>query len=223
MKLSVILAPMLDGKADHELIRRTIIAYEAEQNDALSRRRENDAKRQAEKRQREKSRDITLHHSDRSLVTRAEDSSSRLDTHNKKENASPLAQQKRATRLAGDWVIPDEWVAEAVSAGLPRQRALSEAERMKNWSLSAKNGAKLDWHAAWRNWYRDKIEPSQPTKPPDRPPRNAGEAARLELLRRENLDAPHTEIRHHDESDGGPGFAGTGIARRIALASSRQC
>lgn len=155
-------------------------------------------------------------------LTRVEDSSSKEEITNKEERASPSAQAKRASRLPAGWTLPEEWLQEAITAGLSRQRSLSEAERMKNWSLSNKNGAKLDWLAAWRNWYRDKVEPLQAfPRPPDRPPRNAGEAARLELQRRENDDAPSTSIRHIDQSDGSPGFAGTGIARRIAIASSR--
>lgn len=85
MKLSSLLAPLLDGKADHETIRKVVLAFEAEQNDALEKRRESDRKRQSDKR----SRDITLRHSDRLLVTRVEDSSSKKDiTGNKKEDIS---------------------------------------------------------------------------------------------------------------------------------------
>lgn len=60
-------------------------------------------------------------------------------------------------------------------------------------------------------------------KPPDKPPpkpRNAGEAARLELKRRgEYPDAPSEPTRYMDQSDRNTGFAGTDIARRIALAA----
>jgi hypothetical protein len=77
MKLSAILAPLLDAKADHETIRKTIIAYENEQIDALARRRESDARRQAEKRERDKShvtsRDVTVTVPSREGVARVED------------------------------------------------------------------------------------------------------------------------------------------------------
>jgi hypothetical protein len=69
-----------------------------------------------------------------------------------------VSSKKRAVRLSADWQIPPDWIDEAVAEGLPRKLVLDEADRMKNWSLSAKGGAKLDWRAAWRNWYRDKIE-----------------------------------------------------------------
>ena len=58
--------------------------------------------------------------------------------------------------------------------------------------------------------------PPQPSKP-----RNAGEAARQELIRRgqyPNDASPSPRLV--DTSDGNSGFAGTGIARRIALAAS---
>lgn len=77
-----------------------------------------------------------------------------------------------------------------------------------------------NWISIEADWLRRNTTQS-PTAPHDRPPRNAGEAARLELKRMENYDAPSTQIRYDDQSDGSPGFAGTGIARRIALASSR--
>lgn len=63
MRLSAILAPLLDAKADHELIRQQILAYEAEVVDALERRRANDAERQARRRERMNnvmSRDVTV-------------------------------------------------------------------------------------------------------------------------------------------------------------------
>lgn len=59
------------------------------------------------------------------------------------------------------------------------------------------------------------------TSPPlPRKPRNAGEAARLELIRRgEYPDATSYLTGPENESDRNTGFAGTDIARRIALAS----
>ncbi len=83
------------------------------------------------------------------------------------EKETPIGvSKKRAVRLRQDWQCPPEWIDEAVEAGMPRHRALSEAERMKNWSLSAKNGAKIDWLATWRNWYRDKLDqPASTGKP----------------------------------------------------------
>lgn len=71
MKLSAILAPMLAAKADHSLIEQVIIAYEAQQTDALERRREHERARQARKRG--MSRDVTGSPRDRLLVRAVED------------------------------------------------------------------------------------------------------------------------------------------------------
>lgn len=68
MKLSALLAPLIASKAAHETIMQVIVAYEAEQSDALERRRLADAERQSRKRDRDKSRDVTLPHSDSSLM-----------------------------------------------------------------------------------------------------------------------------------------------------------
>jgi len=64
---------------------------------------------------------------------------------------------------------------------------------------------------------RSGASPPQPPKP-----RNAGEAARLELKRRgEYPDASNFITRHDDQGDGNAGFAGTDIARRLAIAAGR--
>jgi uncharacterized protein YdaU (DUF1376 family) len=77
--------------------------------------------------------------------------------------------RKRASRLPEDWQIPEEWIDEAVSRGLTRARAYAEAERMRNWSQSSPNGAKVKWLAVWRNWIADKADqPAKPAQPADR-------------------------------------------------------
>ena len=60
--------------------------------------------------------------------------------------------RERCVRLSEDWVLPDDWRQDAIEAGLPPQRIDVEARRMRDWSLSSKNGAKKHWRAVWRNW-----------------------------------------------------------------------
>jgi hypothetical protein len=75
-------------------------------------------------------------------------------TTNHKEKETPNGvPKKRASRLPADWSPPSEWIDEAMAKGLSRKAAIESADRMKNWSLSAEKGAKLDWHATWRNWF----------------------------------------------------------------------
>jgi len=71
-----------------------------------------------------------------------------------KENP-PKGGQKKASRLPSDWTLPDEWRADALTAGLPPQRIDLEAAKMRDWSVNSAKGAKIDWRAAWRNWCRE--------------------------------------------------------------------
>src|SRR5690606_13053361 len=50
MKLSAILAPLIAAKVPHDVIMQTVQAWEAEQSDALEKRRSSDRDRQAKRR-----------------------------------------------------------------------------------------------------------------------------------------------------------------------------
>lgn len=95
MKLSSLIAPLVARNADAQTIMDVVLAYEAEQGDALARRRQADADRQARKRQADKSRDVTLRHSDSSLVggrdTRVEDKTlpTEIEPQKKKQTNAP--------------------------------------------------------------------------------------------------------------------------------------
>lgn len=62
----------------------------------------------------------------------------------------------RATRLAQDWTLPEDWAAWAREAR-PDLDIAGAADRFKDfWVAKAgKDGAKLDWLATWRNWVRN--------------------------------------------------------------------
>lgn len=211
MKLSLILAPMLAAKVPHEVIMETVLAFEAQQTDALEQRRASDRDRQARKRL---SRDITGCHAGSHSHTRVEDSSSKEEISRKKERKEVRSQ---ATRLPTDWQAPDEWLAEAIAAGMTRSQALASAARMHNWSLSDPKGKKLDWRATWRNWFqRDLPKPHSTASPPQ--PRNAGELARLRLNGTiDNEPGTRKDDRRLDAGNGERQAEGTGIARRFAI------
>ena len=100
MKLSALIAPLIDAKAPHEQIMAVVLAFEAENVSALEQRRRADAERQARKRERDTmSRDITLRHSDRSLtgerVTRVEDITSNLEIEPQKKERTERDAQER--------------------------------------------------------------------------------------------------------------------------------
>jgi hypothetical protein len=59
------------------------------------------------------------------------------------------------TRLPEDWVLPEDWAQDSLTTlGLTRRQVDFEAMKFRGWWLSpdAKNPAKKDWRATWRNW-----------------------------------------------------------------------
>lgn len=95
MKLSAILAPLIAAGVSGDVILATVKAFEDQQNDALEKRREADRVRQDRKRQADKSRDITLRHSD-SLLTCGGDT--RGDV---KQNNLEIPNSKKEEEVAG--------------------------------------------------------------------------------------------------------------------------
>lgn len=153
------------------------------------------------------------------LRAREEDSSSKVVVSG--EVRSPSAPASKGTRLPDDFE-PD--IQFALTEGLSLSQAKTEAAQFKDyWRAKAgKDGVKLDWQGTWRMWVRNTIKRRGQSPPQSNRPRNAGEAARLELIRRgEYPNASSLPTRPDDEGDGNSGFAGTDIARRIALAASR--
>lgn len=53
MKLSLILAPLIAAKVPHEVLMETVLAFEAQQTDALEKRRANDRKKTGRRRSRQ--------------------------------------------------------------------------------------------------------------------------------------------------------------------------
>jgi hypothetical protein len=70
------------------------------------------------------------------------------------EEGNSKRARKRAFRLSEGWTPPAEFIEYAIGQGLSEGQAHAEAEKMRDWSLSSPNGAKLDWPATWRNWIK---------------------------------------------------------------------
>lgn len=68
---------------------------------------------------------------------------------------------RRATRLTSDMLLPRHWLSEAMRQGMSTDEALHQFEQMKDWSISAPKGAKLDWFATWRRWVREEMRKAQ--------------------------------------------------------------
>ncbi len=99
--------------------------------------------------------------------------------------AQAPAKAKRGSRLPDDFVAD---FSEASRLGLSEADAIREADKFRDYwhSQPGQRGVKLDWQATWRNWCRSAVERKPHRKePPPKPstPRNAGEAAYLELQR----------------------------------------
>lgn len=61
---------------------------------------------------------------------------------------------RRATRLPGGWKPDPEMRTFALNAGLTDFEIDREGDKICDWSLSSKTGAKHDWFATWRGWVR---------------------------------------------------------------------
>jgi hypothetical protein len=84
-------------------------------------------------------------------------SSNAIDTDtdtDKKQNS------KRGSRLANDWVLPNEWEYWA-NKERPDLNAMQVADQFKDFwcSKAGKDAIKLDWQATWRNWVRNQKAP----------------------------------------------------------------
>ena len=80
--------------------------------------------------------------------------------------------KSKSSRLPPDWVPSARNVADAKLLRLTDPEIRTQAARIRDWSASAKNGVKLDWDAAWRNWcgrFIDGLPPTDPRSPQARP------------------------------------------------------
>jgi hypothetical protein len=70
-----------------------------------------------------------------------------------------ITKEKRSgSRLASDWLLPDDWLAEAkaIRSDLSTEQIRRESESFKDYWVgkAGKDASKLDWQATWRNWIR---------------------------------------------------------------------
>ncbi len=215
MKLSRILAPLLDIKADHETIRAMILAYESEQSDALDRRRMNDRERQSRHRNNVKSREVTVTVSSRAHV---EDNTSTNNTSGKKEDTSPPA-RSRGTRIPDDF-SPD--IDAATSEGLSRADAEREARSFVDYwrARPGKEALKMDWPATWRVWFRRRLETPKSTAPPRK--LTQGESIRNMAREKGVIDDTGSPVRRLEASHRDGENPGTGDVIRLAVAGNHR-
>jgi hypothetical protein len=117
MKLSALIAPLIAAKAPHDQIMAVIVAFEAQQSDALEQRRASDRERQSRRRH-VTSRDVTVTVPSREGVARVEDKTSNLDI-------EPQQQEERNARKRAS-IAPgfDEfWTIYPNKVGKPKAHA----------------------------------------------------------------------------------------------------
>ena len=87
------------------------------------------------------------------LPTQSEGNATQDTRHNTQDT---VLKPQRGSRLANDWVFPDEWKAWA-NKERPDLDAKQVFEQFKDyWCAKAgKDAIKLDWQATWRNWVRN--------------------------------------------------------------------
>lgn len=77
-----------------------------------------------------------------------------------KEEGKPSSKKVRASRLADDWFLPQQWGEWAVTEGCTVEGIRIEADKFKDhWKAAAgATASKLDWQATWRNWIRNAMQ-----------------------------------------------------------------
>jgi len=90
----------------------------------------------------------------------------RRDTQISKPSKPKPQGDARGSRLPSDWLLPDDWLADArhvafkAKLQLTDQEIRNEADKFRDfWHAKAgAAGRKLDWRATWRNWVRAYLE-----------------------------------------------------------------
>lgn len=133
-KITPIVEALVAAGATSEMILAAVRAAEAEQVNALEQRRRNDADRQARKRDREKSRDVTVRHSDR-FLTGAGDA--RVDD---KTSTSEIEPQVKKEGDALTREALEAYSAMADRAGLAVPRSITSGRRQRLQAVIREHG-----------------------------------------------------------------------------------
>ena len=110
-------------------------------------------------------------------------------------NHKPIVEKsQRGSRLANDWVLPNEWEYWA-NKERPDLNAMQVADQFKDFwcAKPGKDGVKLDWAATWRNWVRNQKAPKM----------NPADIARVTIAS-SNLPDPALEKIKEDDKKAAP-------------------
>lgn len=167
MRLNAIVRAMVGAGCSPEQILAVVEAAEQANDSAIAVRRASDAARQRRSRERKNShvpsRDDSVTHSDTPPHPLKNNSSSYEEEEN--QNNAPTRErvrEPRAKRLPDDWAPSEADTAAAVDLGFSPADIDGEVAKMRDWSRSAKDGARKDWSAFFRNWMRRRLETTGP-------------------------------------------------------------
>jgi len=96
-----------------------------------------------------------------------------ISTEEKEEAKASSKKTAQKTRLADDWALPRDWVADAFAVAAKAKQTITELEienesdGFRDYSHS-KSVKHENWRAAWRNWIRNYIKWRKPGHAPGR-------------------------------------------------------
>lgn len=200
MKLSALIAPLITAKAPHDQIMAVIQAYEQQQENALEARRKADADRQARKRERDMSRDVTLRHSDSHLVrerdARVDVNTKPIDNNNSKNNSSKDVSEFRdaLASLGSDRLDALIKVRKAKKAPINGYAAKLLSKAADNCKLSITEAADMCIERNWLTVKPDWIaKPTARGSPQNGSPRNLAEASTQLLAQMREAENANTQ------------------------------
>jgi hypothetical protein len=91
-----------------------------------------------------------------------QDATPETEREEEKEAETKKKKNKLGSRLAQDWILPDDWEYWA-NRQRPELNAKLVADQFKDYWIAqpGQKGVKLDWEATWRNWVRNSNAPKQ--------------------------------------------------------------
>jgi hypothetical protein len=116
------------------------------------------------------------------------------ETEREGEKEAKTKKNKLGSRLAQDWILPDDWEYWANKLR-PELNAKLVADQFKDYWIAqpGQKGVKLDWEATWRNWVRNTNAPKNNPADIGRvtvPPSNEPNHVLLKIMEDEKNAAP---------------------------------
>lgn len=235
MKLSAILAPLVAAGVDPETILKTVEAWEAQQENALEKRRESDRKRQAAKREKSKchvtSRDVTV-------TVRDTPSSPEVSPHTPLPNPSnpntPFAPLKGGSSPTKSGEFSEFWATYPHKVGKrDAEKAFAKARTRAPFEAIMAGLRRYASKTDDRPWCnpatflnQDRWEDAPSEAPPQRqgqpPPVDSFRQAIRELSGSARNEPDQPDTRHDNTGNGGTDWTGSGTVIDLLAIPGRR-